>query len=281
MKNNVTSLLTAVFLFFFSISNLCASSKNIEFWPYLGVYTSALEREVSHQLDLPLNLYLNVEKVEDGSPASISGVQQFDILLKLNDQILVNPDQLKYLVRSKKPDDLVSLNLIRKGKSKTIELKLGKTKQLDESGVRNPDIRRNFGNGPFPSDPFSDIESDISDFLDRHRHSMTPFPYFDRRLKLGRIGNQFNDHSIDDDPLHSATDINTFSQNSSKSQFTVIDDDGTLGWEENDGKKTLRFTDPSGKIIFDGPINTAEEKKSLPPVIAKKLKKLEKNMPIK
>ena len=61
----------------------------------------------------------------------------------------------------------------------------------------------------------------------------------------------------------------------------MIDDDGTLGWEEKDGKKTLRFTDPSGKIIFDGPINTAEEKKSLPPVIAKKLKKLEKNMPIK
>ena len=68
---------------------------------YLGVYTAELRQSVSHQLDLPSNLHLSVEQVADGSPALKAGIQQFDILLRLDDQILVNPDQLKYLVHSR------------------------------------------------------------------------------------------------------------------------------------------------------------------------------------
>ena len=70
--------------------------------PYLGVYATPLELEVSHQLALPANLHLSVEYVEKDSPAEKAGIQKFDVLLQLDDQILVNPEQLKFLVRSKK-----------------------------------------------------------------------------------------------------------------------------------------------------------------------------------
>jgi hypothetical protein len=279
MRKKTIVLITAFLLVFFSNTNLCAEVKSEKFWPYLGIYTSALEIEVSHQLDLPRNLYLNIEKVEKGSPAANSGVQQFDILLRLDDQILVNPDQLKYLVRSKKPNDVVSLSLIRKGKSKTIELKLGKTEQLDESSERNSVLGQNFGNRSFLLDPLSDVDPDILNLLDRH--SFMPFPYIDKGLMHGRNGNQFNDHSTDDDPLHAPTDTNTFSYKSSKSQKFVTDDQGTLELKEKDGKKTLRVTDSSGNVLFNGPINTAEEKKSLSPAIAERLKKLEKKSSVK
>jgi hypothetical protein len=279
MRKKTIVLITAFLLVFFSNISLSAEVKSEKFWPYLGIYTSALEIEVSHQLDLPRNLYLNIEKVEKGSPAANSGVQQFDILLRLDDQILVNPDQLKYLVRSKKPNDVVSLSLIRKGKSKTIELKLGKTEQLDESGERNSVLGQNFGNRSFLLDPLSDVDSDILNLLDRH--SFMPFPYIEKGLKHGRNGNQFNDHSTDDDPLHTPTDTNTFSYKSSKSQKFVTDDQGTLELKEKDGKKTLRVTDSSGNVLFYGPINTAEEKKSLSPAIAERLKKLETNSSFK
>ena len=81
--------------------------------------------EVSHQLALSANLHLSVEHVEKDSPAEKAGIQKFDILLYLDDQILVNPEQLKFLVRSKKKGDEVELHYLRQGKKRKLLLELG------------------------------------------------------------------------------------------------------------------------------------------------------------
>ena len=103
---------------------------------YLGVYVSKVNPNVSHQLKLSQNLYLSVERVEKGSPAEKAGIQQFDILLQLDDQILINPDQLKYLVRSKKPKDEVSLHFLSRGDKKNTTLVLGGIIQPIEDVVK-------------------------------------------------------------------------------------------------------------------------------------------------
>ena len=103
---NKSSLTKFILLFLLSDLSYATSPKSPK-KAYLGVYTAELRQSVSHQLDLPPNLHLSVEQVAEGSPAHKAGIQQFDILLRLDDQILVNPDQLKYLVHSKNPDDRV------------------------------------------------------------------------------------------------------------------------------------------------------------------------------
>ena len=110
---------------------------------YLGVYTSKVNPSLSHQLKLTENLYLSVERVEKGSPAEKAGIQQFDILLQLDDQILINSEQLKYLVRSKKPQDKITLTFLRRGDRKNTSLVLGGInkpieKELDNSHSGNP-----------------------------------------------------------------------------------------------------------------------------------------------
>ena len=92
---------------------------------YLGVYTSKVNPSLSHQLKLTENLYLSVERVEKGSPAEKAGIQQFDILLQLDDQILINSEQLKYLVRSKKPQDKITLTFLRRGDKKKYHFSSG------------------------------------------------------------------------------------------------------------------------------------------------------------
>ena len=94
---NKSSLIKFILLFVLSDLSYATSPKSPK-KAYLGVYTAELGQSVSHQLDLPSNLHLSVEQVAEGSPALKAGIQQFDILLRLDDQILVNPDQLKYLV---------------------------------------------------------------------------------------------------------------------------------------------------------------------------------------
>ena len=58
------------------------------------------------------------------------------------------------------------------------------------------------------------------------------------------------------------------------------DEKGSLELIEKDGKKSLRATDPNGKVLFDGPINTENERKSIPSLIAERLKKMEKKCPL-
>ena len=55
---------------------------------------------MSEQMNLPTGVHLSVDQVSPESPDS-AGLKLFDILLKFDDQILVNSAQLKALVRMK------------------------------------------------------------------------------------------------------------------------------------------------------------------------------------
>jgi len=90
-----------------------------------------------------------------------------------------------------------------------------------------------------------------------------------------------DDAELDDNPLYKNEDIQSFSSQSNKRQMMVTDDEGTLEWSEENGKKSLRVTDPGGKILFDGPIDTDEDRNSLPPLVARRLEKMEKKMSFK
>ena len=47
---------------------------------YLGIYATKVNPNLSHQLNLTENLFLNVERVEKNSPAEKAGIQEFDLL---------------------------------------------------------------------------------------------------------------------------------------------------------------------------------------------------------
>jgi S1-C subfamily serine protease len=67
---------------------------------YLGVDTSQVPTVVSDQLGLAKGFGLVVDYVEPNSPAATAGVQQNDILKMLNDQILLEPSQLRKLLQT-------------------------------------------------------------------------------------------------------------------------------------------------------------------------------------
>jgi hypothetical protein len=58
----------------------------------------------------------------------------------------------------------------------------------------------------------------------------------------------------------------------------VTDEEGTLEWTKKDGQKSLRATDPKGKVLFDGAIDTEAERRELPVDITSRLKQLESQL---
>src|ERR1041384_2961115 len=84
---------------------------------YLGVDTSQVPTVVSEQLGLAKGFGLVVDYVEPNSPAATAGVQQNDILKMLNDQILVEPSELRKLLQTFPEGTEVTLTVLRKGRS--------------------------------------------------------------------------------------------------------------------------------------------------------------------
>src|SRR5262249_11337015 len=78
--------------------------------------------------------------VQPDSPAAAAGLQVHDVLEKLDDQLLINPQQLAVLVRAKHPGDTVNLTLLHGGKESTITAKLAEKELPVLESPQQPNI---------------------------------------------------------------------------------------------------------------------------------------------
>ncbi len=86
---------------------------------FLGVAATPAPPEIFQQMSntpaLPVQTGLIVNFVDKDSPAAKAGLQEGDVLVKLDDQILMQPEQLVILVSGQKTGDNVKLTYLRKG----------------------------------------------------------------------------------------------------------------------------------------------------------------------
>lgn len=92
---------------------------------YMGILTREVPAELRSQFSLPAGFGLMVDEIMPGSPAQAAGLKPHDVLLKFDDQRLVNMEQLMALVRARKAGETASLTLITGGKETQVSLTLG------------------------------------------------------------------------------------------------------------------------------------------------------------
>ena len=246
---------------------------------YLGVHTSRLDKGVSHQLGLPIGVHLQVEQVAPGSPADVAGVLRYDVLLKMDDQILINPEQLRTLLRMHNPGERITLSILRQSKPLSLPVEL----------VNAPESVRNSNNHDwmdsqdlFDMDQFFGPNSRMRDFIRRHSFG---FPNIDEFYRSPFLANpRLDDPSgallpnagtggVVDDPLHGkGTGVQSYSHSSSTQQITVSDEEGSLQWTEKDGLRFLRATDLKGRVLFEGAITTEEDREKMSDVVGERLR---------
>lgn len=98
---------------------------------YLGVVVEPVDGVLRSQLALPDGAGLAVRHVEPGSPAESAPLRPNDVLVRMGDQLLVTPDQLKVLVGVRKSGEKASFTLLRGGKEQTIDVQLGTRRRVD------------------------------------------------------------------------------------------------------------------------------------------------------
>ena len=110
---------------------------------FLGVTTSEPPTVLRKQLGLHDGMGLVVDSVMHESPAAKAGLQEYDVLQKIDDQVIVNLEQLTVLIRAHKSGDEVKLSVIHEGKPAVITAKLGEHELADlGEGRENEEVER-------------------------------------------------------------------------------------------------------------------------------------------
>jgi serine protease Do len=235
---------------------------------FLGVITTPVSPTLSAQLGLTAGSGLVVNHVDEKSPAE-AVLKEHDILLKLDDQLLVDQHQLSVLIRQHKEGDEVTLTFVRAGKQTTAKVKLGKHEVPKISGLFTQPVFNGAGNGfawaqsgegrfdlaiPGPDGPRSRADVDrVLELIESHGGQPT-------MMRIDRANG----------PGFRAMSINTGNSN-----LVYSDDDGSLELTVKDDKKSLVAKNKKGEQVFAGPVNTPDERKALPDDVRGRLEKIE------
>jgi hypothetical protein len=230
---------------------------------FLGVETAPVSRTLSTQLGLARDTGLVITRISEKSPAA-EVLKEDDVLTRLDDQILVNQQQLGVLVRAKKEGDEVKLTVIRGGKETTVKAKLA-THEVPKMAAAFFGGPGGFGwSAAAPSAGIARLR-EMPGMDGEHARDVLRMIGRDHRNFLATpgvrvFGSKGKGSTILDMP---------------NSNISYSDDDGSIDIKSEDGKRTLTVKDTGGKVTFEGPINTEEERKKLPPEVMKQLEKLD------
>jgi hypothetical protein len=217
---------------------------------YLGISATEAPPALAAQLGLAEGRGLVAAFVEPGSPADKAGLQQHDVVLRLDDQILVGARQLSVLVRGYADGDTVTLTYVRRGaEAKTTAVLTTREVATD----RMMQLDTGAGGGAF-------------------QWSMPGVPMDPGALQEFRF--KFPDPAVAP-KASSAPATSRVMIFRPKNNIVYSDEEGTLRLTSDDDVRSLRVVDASGKLLFEGPVKTEEQRAALPAEIRARLEKLE------
>jgi hypothetical protein len=248
---------------------------------YLGVETSQVPTVVSDQLGLAKGLGLVVDYVEPNSPAATAGVQQNDILKMLNDQILIEPSQLRKLLQTFSEGSDVTLTILRKGQEQKLTVKLAKKEVPQRHNLfpgGNHDWHWDFDETGDLGEQMQDLKEQLKEQLGDAQRGIIRGAVVQAHEAARRAR---------DDARRAADELRIFVQDNGavkasridlgKAQIVFSDEKGELKLENVDGKKLLTARDPQGKLLFSGLVETKEDLDKVPADVRERYEKLQQN----
>lgn len=232
---------------------------------FLGVETAPVPPALAAQLGLGKEMGLVVTRLADNSPAA-GVLKEHDVLTKFADQLLVDSRQLSVLVRTKKPGDEVKLTIMRGGKETVVTAKLGEREAPRVMGFRS------LGDGAHG------FQFEVGDGFNVERLRELPGMARDELRDVIRIignerGNWFAGPRVH--VLRRPGEADSTVLNLAEGNFVFSDNDGTVEVNASKGARQLTVKDAKGKILFDGPITTEEQRRNLPAEVKSRLSKIE------
>jgi hypothetical protein len=259
---------------------------------WLGISTDEACEVLASQLGLKPGEGLVVIYVAPNSPAAKAGLQKFDVLVAMGDQMLVHPHQLRKLVRLKKEGDSIKLDYFRAGKKQSTTATLSKTTdrtdatddmmrglelQLSDAKVANAlhdhindNVRDTLSHAGYNR---QSLNVDLQRSVEQARKALHEALARNGNLTwvIGPGATNLDALTLGGLNVGKGTTLTVKKNANSAKSIAKADESGTYVIVSNP-KKRLTVHDNAGKLIFDGEIETQEQQQKVPPEIWTKAK---------
>jgi hypothetical protein len=229
--------------------------------------------------------------VEPNSPAAKAGLQKYDVLVSMGDQVLVHPGQLRKLVRLKKEGDPIKLEFYRGGKKQSVTATLSKTTDRTDAGE---DMMRGFqfqlGDAKIANTMHEHMNhlqetlshagynkqsanADLKRSIEQARKALHETLTRNGNLTwvIGPGATNLDALTLEGLNVGKGTTLTVKKNANSAKSIAKADETGTYVIVSNP-KKRLTVHDNEGKLVFDGEIETEEQQQKVPVEIWSKAK---------
>ncbi len=266
---------------------------------YLGVSTAPVDEALARHLDIGAGIGVQVTYVDREGP-SHGIVRPHDVIHAIDGQIIVNHEQLATLIRKvHHAGDEVEAELVRRGKKLKVKVTLGEAPQRPQPraptwgvprGGQPPRqfqpydwrqwLPRNFHQRRHsaPRDTWEELQERLSDLMDRKQDVNEQFEEVQKRME--EIMKQFHERQSRFAPGLDDQDVQVHTHTDFSASVSTSDGDLGMTFKTDKDGKHLR-AERGGDVIYDGPVNTDEERSALPEDIRAKLEEMEGNINIK
>jgi hypothetical protein len=274
--------------------------------PWLGISTAEASEALASQLDLQPGGGLIVTYLAPDGPAAKAGLKKNDVLVQFEDQSLVHPAQLRKLVRVHKEGDAVKCVFYRSGKKQTVSVTLEKTAapaafeqegdlprhlhmlnrhlkdlHIDDT-VRNQmdTLRESLGNMKL------DLQIDQKKLKNQIRHSMEQTRnaieeslrnVTNTDVALSTVRKALEHLSGPGVLIGNKANVTVRSSGKGVKSLVNTDDSGTIVLV-NKPKLRLTAHDKDGKLLFDGEIESEDQRSKVPPEVWQRVEPLLEKM---
>lgn len=258
---------------------------------WLGISTDEACEVLAAQLGLKPGEGLVVIYVEPKSPAAKAGLQKYDVLVAMGDQVLVHPHQLRKLVRLQKEGDSIKLDFYRGGKKQSTTATLSKTTeradasdemmrgfqfQLSEPRIANTthehldNLRETLSHAGYNR---QSVNADLQQSMEQARKALHEALTRNGNLTwvIGPGATNLEALTLEGLNVGKGTTLTVKKNGNSAKSIAKADETGTYVIVSNP-KKRLTVHDNAGKLVFDGEIETEEQQQKVPPEIWTKAK---------
>ena len=261
-----------------SVGEVAAASRHSE---TLGLRLARASEVLRQQLALARGAGLVVEEVTPGSTADKAGFRQHDVLVLLDDQMLLLPEQLAALLEASNGTATPACTLLRGGAKVTIAL--GELRQTDKPTLSTP---LNLGGqatisaAPAPARPQlpavrqTAAKPSASPRL-RAPASALALVQPDRLVQQSPTTVQTSATV----PASSTLPAQSAGRQSFSTDETLVRHDPDYQIKLSRGNETrLVILDPHGRIVFNDEIDTSEHRRLVPQAVRQRVEEMEKSL---
>ena len=245
---------------------------------YLGVGASKLPELVGEHLKLPEGEGVVIRTLDPEGPVAKAGLAPNDIITKVAGKSIGTHDQLRDSVAGKKPGEEIAIDYIHRGELKTATVALGSA-PAQQGAVAGAEVKPldNLMMNGMPPDQMKRIREAIE-------QNMKAFEALDAEdldagAVMGRGMHQRMQQMLQAIPApvipDEAMNLDDLKMNStSSSSIRILDENGSVELKSQDGRKEVRVFGKDGKVEWEGPYDTPQDKEAVPKDVRERIDRL-------